>query len=74
MTNSLIRLEELPLPDATVALTAADAERIATAIEAELAIDARDLRRWLATVGALVPGPGHHSAASLPGGACCLPG
>lgn len=37
MTNSLIRLEELPLADPGVALTAADAERIATAIEAELA-------------------------------------
>lgn len=28
MTNSLIRLEELPLPDATVALTTADVARL----------------------------------------------
>lgn len=41
MTNSLIRLEELPLPDSGVSLTASDAERIATAIEAELAASTR---------------------------------
>ncbi len=41
MTNSLIRLEELPLADSRVALTAGDAERIATAIEAELAASTR---------------------------------
>jgi len=51
MTNSLIRLEELPLPDPGVALTAADAERIATAIEAELAPSTRETyacgwRQW----------------------------
>lgn len=51
MTNSLIRLEELPLPDPTVALTAVDAERIATAIEAELAPSTRETyacgwRQW----------------------------
>lgn len=39
MTNSLIRLEELPLPDSGVSLTASDAER--TAIEAELAASTR---------------------------------
>ena len=41
MTNSLIRPEELPLPDSGVSLTASDAERIATAIEAELAASTR---------------------------------
>lgn len=41
MTNSLIRLEDLPLPNHGVALTAGDADRIATAIEAELAASTR---------------------------------
>jgi integrase len=41
MTNSLIRLEELPLTRSGVALTASDAERIATAIDAELAASTR---------------------------------
>lgn len=41
MTNSLIRLEELPLAESRVAPTASDAERIATAIEAELAASTR---------------------------------
>lgn len=49
MTNSLIRLEELPVSG--VPLTASDAERIATAIEAELAPSTRETyacgwRQW----------------------------
>lgn len=51
MTNPLIRLEELPLPDFRAGLTATDAERIATAIEAELAPSTRETyacgwRQW----------------------------
>ena len=51
ITNSLIRLEELPPADPGVALTAADAQRIATAIEAELAPSTRETyacgwRQW----------------------------
>ncbi|GGO85102.1 hypothetical protein GCM10011584_04240 [Nocardioides phosphati] len=67
MTNSLIRLEELPLSDSGVSLTASDAERIATVIEAELAASTRATcdcawRKW----GPLAPGPGHQPAPAPP--------
>lgn len=41
MTNPLTNPEELPLSSTGVSLTASDAERIATAIEAELAPSTR---------------------------------
>lgn len=51
MTNSSIRLDEPPLADPRVALTAADAERIVAAIDAELAPSTRETyacgwRQW----------------------------
>jgi hypothetical protein len=51
LSNSLIRREDLPFADPGVALTAADAERIAAAMEAELAPSTRETyacgwRQW----------------------------